>query len=217
MKIIKMSRLIIFDCDGVLVDSEPLSNQVIAEILCEIGIPMTTKEAIGLFAGGSLKRVSDFVVSKTGQSLSPEYEAIYRRRSYALFREALQPIPGVHEAIEKLPFSKCVASNGPLQKMKLNLNITGLDIFFGEYLFSAYEVGYWKPDPRLFLHAAEKMGFYPSDCIVIEDSIHGIRAAKSAGMKVLGFSSSTHEDQLKSENIPLFHSMTDLADILNTY
>lgn len=210
-----MSKLIIFDCDGVLVDSEPLSNQVIAEILCEIGIPMTTKEAISLFAGGSLKRVSDFVFSKTGQALSPEYVAIYRQRSFALFREALQPIPGVREAIENIPFSKCVASNGPLQKMQLNLGITGLAGYFGEYLFSAYEVGYWKPDPRLFLHAAEKMGFRPSDCIVIEDSIHGVRAAKSAGIKVLGFSNPAHEDQLKSEDIPLFHTMTDLADILN--
>src|SRR5690606_23268331 len=154
---IKMSRLIIFDCDGVLVDSEPLSNQVIAEILCEIGIPMTTKEAIGLFAGGSLKRVGDFVFSKTGQVLSSEYIAMYRRRSFALFREALQPIPGVQEALENIPFSKCVASNGPLQKMQLNLGITGLASYFGEHLFSAYEVGHWKPDPRLFLHAAEKI------------------------------------------------------------
>lgn len=212
-----MPRLIIFDCDGVLVDSEPLSNRVIAEIMTETGIPMTTDEAIQLFAGGSLQRVSDFVLAKTGMPLRNGLEAAYRERSYALFQKELQPIPGVRDVLENIAFAKCVASNGPLYKMKLNLEITGLSAYFGEHLFSAYEVGYWKPDPRLFLHAAEKMGYPPDKCIVIEDSVHGVQAARSAGMNVLGFSQSDHNGKLKTEGIPTFHSMAELTAILNDF
>jgi HAD superfamily hydrolase (TIGR01509 family) len=212
-----MPKLIIFDCDGVLVDSEPLSNRVIAEIMCEIGIPMTTEEAIQLFAGGSLKRVKDFIFSKTGHAPPPGIEDLYRERSYALFKKELQPIAGIQQALETISFKKCVASNGPLHKMKLNLELTGLSAFFEQNLFSANEVGYWKPDPRLFLHAAEKMGYAPDKCIVIEDSIHGIHAAKAAGMKVLGFSNSDYGEKLKSERIQTFHLMAELAEILNDF
>jgi HAD superfamily hydrolase (TIGR01509 family) len=210
-------KLIIFDCDGVLVDSEPLSNRVIAEIMCEIGIPMTTEEAIQLFAGGSLKRVNDFILSKTGHAPPPGIEDLYRERSYALFKEELQPIAGIQQALESLEFKSCVASNGPLHKMKLNLDLTSLSGYFGDDLFSAYEVGYWKPDPRLFLHAAEKMGYAPDKCIVIEDSIHGIHAAKAAGMEVLGFSNSEYGHKLGKEGISTFHSMAELNRILNNF
>ena len=210
-----MPKLIIFDCDGVLVDSEPLSNQVIAEIMTEIGIPMTREEAIQHFAGGSLQRVSDFVKSKTGKPLQDDLLDVYRERSYALFERELQAIPGVHIALETINFKRCVASNGPLHKMKLNLQLTGLLDFFGEDLFSAYDVGVWKPDPRLFLHAAEEMGYPPDKCIVVEDSVHGIQAAKAAGMRVLGFSNSVYGDKLESEGIQTFHSMANLNEILN--
>ncbi len=209
-----MPKLIIFDCDGVLVDSEPLSNRVIAEFMTEIGIPMTTEEAIQLFAGGSLQRVNDFILSKTGQPAPDGIEDIYRERSYALFQKELQPIEGIQEALETINFERCVASNGPLHKMKLNLKITGLSAYFGEDLFSAYEVGFWKPDPRLFLHAAEKMGYPPDKCIVIEDSIHGIQAARSAGMQVLGYSRSEYGHQLENNGVFTFHAMSELAEIL---
>ena len=209
-----MPKLIIFDCDGVLVDSEPLSNRVIAGIMTEIGIPMTTEEAIQLFAGGSMQRVNEFVLSKKGHPVPPDLEDVYRERSYALFQQELQPVQGVRDALDSIDFTRCVASNGPLYKMKLNLSITGLSDYFGDDLFSAYEVGYWKPDPRLFLHAAEEMGYPPDKCVVIEDSVHGIQAAKAAGMRVLGFSQSEYGDKLKKEQIPTFQSMSELASIL---
>lgn len=209
-----MPKLIIFDCDGVLVDSEPLSNRVIAGIMTEIGIPMTTEEAIQQFAGGSLQRVNDFVISKTGKELPGGLEDVYRERSYALFEKELQPVSGIQDALDAIDFKRCVASNGPLHKMKLNLDLTGLSGYFGNDLFSAYEIGFWKPDPRLFLHAAEKMGYPPDKCIVIEDSIHGIHAAKSAGMRVLGFSNSEYGHKLETEGVPTFNSMTNLPEML---
>ncbi len=212
-----MPKLIIFDCDGVLVDSEPLSNRVIAEFMTEIGIPMTTAEAVQLFAGGSLQRVNEFILSKKGHPGPPGMEDIYRERSYALFQKELQPIPGIEKALETINYKRCVASNGPLHKMKLNLELTGLSAFFGDDLFSAYEIGHWKPDPRLFLHAAEKKGYPPDKCIMIEDSIHGIHAAKSAGMRVLGFSNSEYGHKLEAEGVPTFNSMDDLAEILNDF
>ena len=212
-----MPELIIFDCDGVLVDSEPLSNQVIADIMTEIGIPMTREEAIQQFAGGSLQRVNDFVISKTGKELPGGLEEVYRERSYALFEKELQPIPGIQKVLKTINKKRCVASNGPLHKMKLNLGLTGLLEYFGEDLFSAYEIGHWKPDPTLFLHAAEAMGYPPDQCLVIEDSVHGVHAAKAAGMRVLGFSNSDYGDKLKKEGIQTFNSMTDLPEILNRF
>ena len=210
-----MCKLIIFDCDGVLVDSEPLSNRVIAGVMCELGIPMTTEKAIQLFAGGSLQRVNDFILSETGHPAPQGIEDIYRKRSYALFQKELIPIPGIREVLDAIDFVRCVASNGPLHKMKMNLELTGLSAYFGEDLFSAYEIGYWKPDPRLFLHAAEKMGYPPDKCIVVEDSIHGIQAAKSAGMLVLGYSQSEYGHKLENEGISTFHDMIDLAKFLS--
>ena len=152
---------------------------------------------------------------KTGKELPGGLEDVYRERSYALFQKELQAIPGIEKALEAIDYQRCVASNGPLHKMKLNLNLTGLAHYFGDDLFSAYEVGFWKPDPRLFLHAAEKMGYPPDKCIVIEDSIHGIHAAKSAGMRVLGFSNSHYGHKLENEGVRTFHSMDDLSEILN--
>ena len=210
-----MQKLIIFDCDGVLVDSEPLSNRVIAEQMNELGIEMDTQKAIQLFAGGSLQRVADYVKDQTGQNAPNDFEDIYRQRSYALFEKELQAVSGISKVLEEMDYQKCVASNGPLPKMKLNLKITGLLHFFENRMFSAYEIGRWKPDPALFLHAAETMGFTPADCIVVEDSIHGVEAAKAAGMQVLAYAAHDHQDKLKNSGIRSFHFMFDLLDLLN--
>lgn len=207
-------KLIIFDCDGVLVDSEPLSNRTIAGQMRDLGIPMTEEQAISLFAGGSLKNVANYVKEITGKEAPEDFLAVYRERSYALFRKELQPVPGIKDILERLQNKKCVASNGPIPKMELNLNITGLMPFFAGNMFSAYEVGHWKPDPRLFLHAAEVMGFHPKDCIVIEDSDHGIHAARTAGMEVYGFAGRTPREKLSAAGAKTFEQMADLMHIL---
>ncbi|MFT5165169.1 MAG: HAD superfamily hydrolase (TIGR01509 family) [Saprospiraceae bacterium] len=210
----KQNKLIIFDCDGVLVDSEPLSNRTIASQMQELGITMTEEEAILLFAGGSLKNVTDYVKEATGREAPADMEEVYRLRSYELFRKELQAVPGIKTLLEQIPNKKCVASNGPIEKMKLNLQLTGLTPFFDENLFSAYEVGHWKPDPRLFLHAAMEMGFEARDCIVIEDSDHGIHAAKAAGMQVYGFAGRTPREKLERAGAEVFYEMGALAVIL---
>ncbi len=210
----KQNKLIIFDCDGVLVDSEPLSNRTIAEQMQELGIPMTEEEAIKLFAGGSLKNVTDYVKSVTGQDAPADMLEVYRTRSYDLFRKELEPVSGIKELLEGLPNKRCVASNGPLDKMKLNLGLTNLMHFFEGNLFSAYEIGHWKPDPRLFLHAAKIMDFEPKDCVVIEDSDHGIHAAKSAGMQVYGYAGRTPREKLEKAGAIVFDDMNHLLDLL---
>ena len=209
-----LNKLIIFDCDGVLVDSEPLSCSVVAGQMEELGIPMTTDEAISLFAGGSLKRVRDYVYTQTGQNAPEDFEETYRNRSYALFREALQPVKGIKEVLDVLHLNKCVASNGPLPKMELNLGLTKLIDFFDNKLFSAYNVGHWKPHPGLFLHAAKEMGFEPRDCIVIEDSHHGVEAAKAAGMQVYGYAGRTPYLKLEQAGATVFTDMKKLPGLL---
>ncbi len=210
----KQNKLIIFDCDGVLVDSEPLSNRTIAGQMQDLGIPMTEAEAIKLFAGGSLANVRDYAQKMTGQDIPEDFEDVYRTRSYELFRKELQAVPGIKEILENLPNIRCVASNGPIPKMELNLNLTGLTHFFDGKLFSAYEVGHWKPDPRLFLHAAKTMGFENKDCIVIEDSDHGIHAAKAAGMQVFGYAGRTPREKLTSAGAEVFEDMRELKGLL---
>lgn len=208
-------KLIIFDCDGVLVDSEPLSNRTIAEQMQELGISMTEDQAIHLFAGGSLANVKNYIKEVTGQIVPDDFEDAYRKRSYELFRKELQPVRGITEVLEKLPYQKCVASNGPIPKMKLNLGLTNLMHYFEGYLFSAYEVGHWKPDPRLFLHAAATMGFRVEQCIVIEDSDHGIHAAKTAGMQVFGYAGRTPKEKLEKAGAQTFTDMAMLPKLLD--
>jgi len=210
----KQNKLIIFDCDGVLVDSEPLSNRTIAEQMQDLGIPMTETEAIRLFAGGSLANVADYVKERIGKEIPEDFEEVYRTRSYELFRKELQAVPGIKEILEDLPNARCVASNGPIPKMELNLGLTGLMHFFDGNLFSAYEVGHWKPDPRLFLHAAQTMGFEAKNCIVIEDSDHGIHAAKAAGMQVFGYAGRTPREKLTNAGAEVFEDMRELKELL---
>lgn len=210
-----VDKLIIFDCDGVLVDSEPLSCSVVAGQMEELGIAMTTEEAIHHFAGGSLKRVRDFVLAQTGKEAPDDFEEVYRNRSYALFKESLQPVTGIKEVLENLPNRKCVASNGPLPKMELNLGLTGLAHFFDGNLFSAYTVGHWKPHPGLFLHAAQQMGFEAQNCIVVEDSHHGVAAAIAAGMQVFGYAGRTPFQKLEQAGASVFTEMNQLPGLLN--
>lgn len=208
------NKLIIFDCDGVLVDSEPISNGVIAAQISELGIPMTTAEAIHEFAGTSLAKVRAYVEEK-GKSLPDDFEEDYRKRSYAQFQETLQPVSGVVETIPQLPYTKCVASNGPLEKVRLNLNLTQLIHHFEEgHLFSAYEIQRWKPDPTLYVHAAREMGFAREDCVVIEDSHHGVEAAIAAGITVFGYAGRTPKAKLERPGVATFEDMRQLPSLL---
>ena len=182
-----MTRSVIFDCDGVLVDSEGISNRVLAELLTGIGLPMTTEQSRGHFLGKAWATNVVTIERLLGAPPPPELLATYRTARDAAFADRLRPVPGIEEALERIELPSCVASSGDHGKMRLTLGKTGLYDRFDGRIFSATEVAHGKPAPDLFLHAAERMGFPPEECVVIEDSPAGVEAARAAGMRVLGY------------------------------
>jgi len=197
-------RLIIFDCDGVLVDTEPVTNRLLAECLTEIGWPITTQQSIETFKGRDLHVIRAEAEAKVGREL-PELLPTYRKRMYEAFeREPIGVIEGALELLDALDAAgthrRCVASNGPMNKMQGSLTSAGLiDRFHHEgesRIYSAYDVGVWKPEPGLFLHAAERMGAKPSEAIVIEDSVSGVEAALRADMRVIALAGLTPAEEL---------------------
>jgi HAD superfamily hydrolase (TIGR01509 family) len=207
-------KCIIFDCDGVLVDSERITSQIIVDLANDLGANIDFEYAVNRYTGTSLEFVMSDIESRTEQKVTEDFKKQYRSKSYEAFKNELQPIEGIRELLEKLNIPICVASNGPLDKMMLNLKVTKLIDYFNENLFSAYEIGFWKPDPTLFLHAAENMGFQPHECVVIEDSISGIKAAKTGGFDVYGFAQKNHEKAFENEGAIVFSKMSDLPNLL---
>ena len=188
MKARKPISAIIFDCDGVLVDSEPISNRVLIEMINEwSGVPLRFDPVT--INGQSLQKSFAYVEEIYGQKLPEIFESEFRRRTYAAFARDIQPIPGVVDLLHDLDLPFCVASNGPREKMEINLKGSGLWPFFEGRLFSAYDIGKWKPDPALFMAAANKsfLGYEPELCLVVEDSPTGIKAALNGGFQVVGF------------------------------
>jgi HAD superfamily hydrolase (TIGR01509 family) len=184
--------LVIFDCDGVLVDSEPIASRVLAELLTEIGFPFTMEQSIESFTGLSLATVLGQIEALWGRSLPTDFRQRLQDRDEAAFRAELQAMKGVAAAVESLPMPSCVASSGTTRKIRTNLGTTGLLHLFDPHLFSAEMVARGKPAPDLFLHAAQSMGVAPADCIVVEDSVAGIQAARAAGMLPIGFAGGGH-------------------------
>jgi len=209
------TKLVIFDCDGVLVDSEPISNRIIANYLTKHGLPTSQQQAIELFAGGSLSKIGEYFQAQMGKAIDPDFENTYRDQCKTAFAEELESVAGVKEMLQQIPIPKCVGSNGPLYKIKFNLNKTGLSSFFGDKLYSAYDIKRWKPEPHLYLHAAQEMGVSPDDCVVVEDSLHGVEAAIAAGMKVFGFTGTKKASILKAAGAIPFDHMDQLADLIN--
>ena len=195
-----MIELIIFDCDGVIVDSEHIGNRVGAEVKTEFGIPMTTEEHMRRFIGCSPKDPSYLELFEQIPENKKEafFKATIERRDDA-FKKELTANLGVKELLESgLPSINktfCLASNGTFQKMNVTLGLTGLEKFFENKIFSSELVGVGKPEPDLFLHAAKSMNVAPENCLVIEDSPKGIQAARAAKMKVFGYTGGTHFEQ----------------------
>lgn len=183
--------LLIFDCDGVLVDSEPLSCRIDAEVLTEIGVPYTAEEIARSFVGVSQKDMIARISTERGVALPDDIGEQINRALFARFETDLRPIDGVRDAVLALPYRRCVASSSLPQRIALSLRVTGLADLF-DHVFSASEVRHGKPAPDLFLHAASRMGTAPSECLVIEDSLAGIQAARAAGMRVIGFTGGGH-------------------------
>lgn len=176
---------LIFDLDGTLLDSEPLCNQAFLDLLPQL--EDTVPGLMHRYRGMQLARILEDLSLRIGQPLEEGFEEQYRRRVAELYDTSLGPMPGAVEMLSALDNPRCVASNGPLAKASHGLRAAGLAGFFGDNVYSAYEVGSWKPDPQLFLHAANAMGFPPDRCLVVEDSEAGLQAAKAAGMRSIHF------------------------------
>lgn len=207
-------KCILFDCDGVLVDSEKISIGTLVSMAQELNIPLQEEEAMRLFLGKSLEFCFEYIQSLTDKKLPINFEEDFRTRSFKAFKSNLQPIAGVPQLINKLKVPFCVASNGPADKICLNLETTHLLEQFEGNIFSAYDINSWKPDPQLYLHAAKTMGFEPKDCVVIEDSPVGVQAAIAGGFTVYGYAPHGSKGHFSDYDIPLFDDMNKLYDLL---
>ena len=171
---------VIFDLDGTLVDSEGICNQAFLDLLPELAYSLD--ELVERYRGKKLAPIIQDIERAIGRALPSEFEKDYRARVAELFDAELKPMPGVHQMLEALEYPYCVASSGPREKIRKALEVSSLESFFGERVFSSYEIGSWKPEPGLFLHACAAMGFSPESCAVVEDSPPGITAAIAAKM-----------------------------------
>ncbi len=193
--------LLIFDCDGVLVDSELLAHAAIAELLSALGRPMTTEEALKIFSGRRLRDALATAEALLSAPIPPDVAARAGERLLATFRRELKPVEGLKQAIAALPYPRCVASSSTPERLKVSLETTGLAPLFGDRVFSADQVENGKPAPDLFLLAAHALGAEPADCIVIEDSVLGIAAARAAGMSTIGFAGASHASAQLAERL----------------
>ena len=207
--------LVIFDCDGVLVDSEPISNRVLADLLTEIGLPTTLEQSLGLFLGKSWKDNFLIIQERLGRAPPQELYEIYTNRMYQAFEAELKPIPGIESALDQISLKTCVASSGPHMKIRKTLGVTGLLPRFENHIFSADDVENGKPAPDLFLYACEKMGSKSSSSVVVEDALPGVKSAVSAGMTVLAYTPSGDVNDLKKPGVATFEDMLQLPNILN--
>jgi HAD superfamily hydrolase (TIGR01509 family) len=184
--------LLVFDCDGVLVDSELIAHGVLAELLTRLGRPITMDEALRTFSGRSREDTIRLTGELLGRPIPEQDGALARAKMLDVFRRELKPVAGIREAIAALPYGRCVASSSDPERLRLSLDVTGLTPLFGDHVFSAAQVAHGKPAPDLFLHAAHAMGEAPPNCIVIEDSVLGVEAGVAAGMTVVGFAGAAH-------------------------
>lgn len=205
---------LIFDCDGILVDSEVIANEVIVEMAASVGVKINLDYAINNFSGVSLKSTIEYIENKLGTALPDDFENEFRRLTFKKFRTELKPVEGVTELLNNIVVPCCVASSGPHEKLKLSLTITNLISKFEGRIFSSYEIGSWKPDPGIFLYAAKRMGFEPVECAVIEDSIAGVKAAIAGGFDVYGYANHNNKAELENLGATAFCNMKDLELLL---
>ena len=204
----------IFDCDGVLVDSEVIANRVLAAAITEAGLPMTTDESMQLFMGRRWEDSLFQIERRLGRPLPDDFSDAYRSRRDAALHAELQPVEGIAAAIERIPIPRCVASSGPVEKIRFTLGRTGLLELFEGRIFSAHEVKHGKPAPDVFLYAAERMGAEPSRCAVVEDSLVGVESGLAAGMTVFGYCGHFDAEAMAAAGARPFAAMALLPELL---
>lgn len=209
-----MTRAVIFDCDGVLVDTELISNTVLAELLTEAGLPTTFEDCMRDFRGRSMTSVVAIAQQRAGAPLPFDVAERYYAEVEAVFARELEAVPGVIDALDRITLPSCVASSGPHHKMAVTLRKTGMWERFEGRIFSASEVAAGKPAPDLFLHAAARMGFDPASTAVVEDSLPGVQAAVAAGMRALAFTRHADPSELEAAGGEPFADMAELPGLL---
>lgn len=208
--------LVIFDNDGVVVDSELLANRVLSDLLTESGHPTSIEECIRDYMGGTLAGVHASIRKRTGEELPAAFDDHYHRRLFAVFSTDLRPVPGIESVLSELDIPYCLASSGTFDRIHRSLSVTGLSGYFSGRIFSAEQVAHGKPAPDLFLHVAETLAVPASRCIVIEDSPNGVAAARSAGMAVLGYAGLTPAQRLHDADV-IFVTMDELPALIREF
>jgi HAD superfamily hydrolase (TIGR01509 family) len=206
------------DLQLVLVDSEVISNEVLAGALTEQGLPTTLAQSRHDYQGLLLAEIDSRAQAKLGRPLAKDWLQRYERERAAVFRRDLRAVPGVAETVQSIQaagVAVCVASQGKLEKIRLSLKLTKLDpLFPNEALFSAYSVPRGKPHPDLFLHAAASMAAEPERCAVIEDTPSGVTAAVAAGMRAFGYAADSDEVALRRAGAETLLAMNELPSLL---
>ncbi len=206
-------ELVIFDCDGVLVDSDRISLRIQAEWLTGLGLATSYEDCVRDFLGIGMSATVAEIERRLGGPLPDHWARDLEKAVRDAFADELRPVPGIEAALDALPMATCVASSGSHAKMRYTLGLTGLWSFFEGRIFSGDEVEHGKPAPDLFLHAARSMAVAPDRCVVVEDSPYGVRAARAAGMRVVGYTATTSSAAM-AEADELLTNMADLPDLI---
>ncbi|MEQ1934281.1 MAG: HAD family phosphatase [Fimbriimonadaceae bacterium] len=185
-------QAIIFDCDGVLIDSEVIANQTERDYFADFGLEITTEEFMARYVGLSFKDMISDIQARVSRPVPSDVEAIVHKKIIAAFKGTLNPISGIEELVTSLTLPKAVASSSSIERLEFTLRLTELWDLFAPHIYSSSMVSRGKPAPDLFLLAAEKLGVEPGDCLVVEDSPLGVQGAKAAGMTVIGFVGGSH-------------------------
>ena len=204
----------IFDCDGVLVDSEPIGNQILVDMANNLGANIDLSFAMEHFKGSHFKACIKIISNLVNQPIPESFETEYRQRSLDEFEKHLKPIEGVSQLVKQLQLPFCVASSGMESKMRFNLNLVGLLPYFEGKLFSCYTIQKFKPEPDVFLWAAKTMGFKPYECVVVEDSVLGAQGAINGGFDVFGFTAHDTNKELEGLCTKTFNDMAQLLKML---
>ena len=211
-----MISLVIFDCDGVLVDSEPIANRVFARELEALGLAMSPEDVMRTFIGRSRDTCIEMAGRMRGEPLPAGFAARWDAALHEALRDEVRPVEGVPQLLRDLGLPYCVASNGEPEHMRISLTAAGLMPLVRGRLFSAAEVARPKPAPDLFLHAAKAMGFDAGECAVVEDTVTGVKAAVAAGMRAFGYAGAPHTEgeALEAHGATVFRHMRSLPSLL---
>ena len=210
------TQLVIFDCDGVLVDSEPVANRTLGQMLRELGLDLTQEQIFQNFVGYSLPHCMRVIEGMLGRAPPDTFLRDLQTRTFEAFQTELRAMPGIEGALDRLRVPFCVASSGDHEKMRTTLGITGLFPRFAGRIFSVTQVARGKPAPDVYLFAARQMGAEPAACIVVEDTPPGVQAGVAAGMTVFGYCAHTPEHKLKTAGAHLtFDDLRRLPELVS--